>query len=421
VNHSLDADVAVVGGGIIGTASALALQDAGFSVAVIEPGEPGAGTAAGSAGYLHDGEIFPLAQPSLIPALPRMLFDPYGPLVLRPSYLPKLTAWGARFFASMRRSRVSGAIAALASLNRPAVDALIEMAASAGAGDLLVRLGGLKVVRDPQMLEKLADEMHDFERERIAARVIDGARVRALEPSLAPDVAGAVFFPNSAHCVNPTAFGERLAARVRSRGTVVRGTAEGLDPQSDGSWAIRVRDADRTIHVASSRVVVAAGYGSAALLHSLGYTVPLAAARGYHLMIAHPSIALIHPTIFHEPHIAASPMEHGLRIAGTMEFSAPGAPPDFRRADMLYGIAQRYLPNLRNEATTRWMGVRPAMPDSLPAIGKAARHGQLYYCFGHGHLGFTQAAISARCIAALASDAAPSIDLTPFDLQRFGS
>jgi glycine/D-amino acid oxidase-like deaminating enzyme len=419
MNHSLDADIAVVGGGIIGTASALALQDAGFSVAVIEPDEPGAGTAAGSAGYLHDGEIFPLAQPGLIPALPRMLFDPYGPLVLRLSYLPQLTTWGGRFFASMRRAHVERAIAALASLNRTAVDALIAMATSAGAGDLLVRVGGLKVVRDPRTMEKLAAELQIFEHERIAARVIDGPGVRALEPAFAADVAGAVFFPNSAHCTDPAAFGDRLAARVRDRGTIVHGAAESLAQQADGTWAIRVRGADRETQIAARRVVVAAGYGSGALLQSLGYAVPLASARGYHLMIAQPSVTLIHPTIFHEPHIGATPMEHGLRIAGTMEFAQPDAPADFRRADMLYGLARQYLPNLHNDSATRWMGVRPVTPDSLPAIGAASRHANLYYCFGHGHLGFTQAAVSANAVVQLVTRATPQIDLAPFDLRRF--
>ena len=114
-------------------------------------------------------------------------------------------------------------------------------------------------------------------------------------------------------------------------------------------------------------------------------------------------------------------MNRGLRLAGTMEFASPDAPPNFRRAEMLYGIAKRYLPDLAAVDTTTWVGTRPLMPDSLPAIGRASRHKNLYYAFGHGHLGFTQAAVSARIIRELMTGGAPSIDITPFDLARFQS
>ncbi len=414
-----DADVVIVGSGIIGTMSALELQDAGFSVLVIESNEPGAGTAAGSAGYLHDGEIFPVAQPGLLANLPRMLLDPRGPLVFRPSYLPQIAGWGIRFLGAMRKSAIERSIDALASLNRQAVDALFSVAAASNAEKLFVRRGGLKVVCDRRTLGELARELTILERAGISARALDSAQVHALEPSLAPEIAGAVFFPNSAHCTDPQRFGDLLAARVRAKSTVLRARVEALLPRPDDGWIVRLRGCDSYAGITAKRVLVTAGYTSHELLRPLGYNVPVAAARGYHLMIAKPDVQLSHPIIFHEPHIGATPMDRGLRLAGTMEFAAPGAPADFRRAEMLYGIAKRYIPGLHNGVATTWMGIRPSMPDSLPAIGKAKRHNGLYYCFGHGHLGFTQAATSARCISELMSGTPPSVDLAPFDLARF--
>jgi glycine/D-amino acid oxidase-like deaminating enzyme len=414
-----DADVAVVGGGIIGVATALALQDRGLSVLVIEENEPGMGTAAGSGGFLHDGEIFPIAQPALLAELPRLLFDPSGPLVFRLAYLPHIAGWGVKFLRSMRRTAVTNAINALASLNRLAIDSLYVMATTANAEALLVRRGGLKVAHDPHTLEALTRELAQLDQQHIAARTMDSTELHALEPALAPDIAGAVYFPNSAHCVDLTQFGDRLAARVRERGTIVRGRVTSLSPKSSGGWQADFQETDSTDSVHARRVVVSAGYGSGALLRKLGYTVPLAPARGYHLTIADPGVLLSHPVILHEPHFGATPMNAGLRLAGTMEFASPTAAPDYKRAEMLYGIARRYFPGLRNGNATKWMGIRPSMPDSLPCIGRASRHEDLYYCFGHGHLGLTQAAISARCIADLIVGQKPAIELTPFDLSRF--
>jgi glycine/D-amino acid oxidase-like deaminating enzyme len=416
---SVDADVAVIGSGIIGTTTALALQDAGLSVIAVDEQEPGAGTASGSAGHLHDGEIFPLAQPQLLPQLPKLLFDPLGPLVFRLAYLPSMVTWGTRFFAAMAPAKVERAIDALGSLNRLAIDSLYAVAETAGAREFLVRRGGLKIARDPRTLDGLAKELVHLERVGISARALDRSQLHALEPALAPDISGAIFFANSAHCTDPARFGERLAQRVKARGRVVRAQAHAVRSHPDDTWSVQLRGENSVKEIRSRQLVVTAGYGSAELLRPLGYRVPLATARGYHLMIPAPGVEVAHPMIFHEPHFGATPMNEGLRLAGTMEFASPQAPPDLRRARMLYDIAKRYIVNLRNGRATTWMGVRPSMPDTLPAIGRANRHSGLYYCFGHGHLGLTQAAISARCITDLIVNDRPPIDLAPFDLSRF--
>lgn len=414
-----DADVAIVGSGIIGTLAAIALHDAGLSVLVIEPNEPGAGTASGSAGYIHDGEIFPVAQPSLFADLPRMLLDPTGPLVVRASYLPHLAPWGVRLLATMRSDATERSIDGAARLNRLSVDALFSVAQASNAQEFLVRRGGLKVVESARTLDKLSELLPVLHSHGISAQPLDAAQAHGYEPALAPQVAGAIFFPDSAHCTDPTRFGERLGERVRNESSVLPGRVCKLQQTSDGGWVVDVARRNIVRQISVPRVLVAAGYASGDLLRPLGYHVPVAAARGYHLMIAKPNVSLERPMIFYESHTAATPMDGGVRLAGTVEFAAPDAAPDFRRSSMLYGIAKRYIPELADTDATPWVGTRPLMPDSLPAIGRAFKHRNLYYSFGHGHLGFTQAAISARAIGELVSDCAPTIDMSPFDLKRF--
>jgi glycine/D-amino acid oxidase-like deaminating enzyme len=412
----VDADIVIIGGGIVGTTATLALQDAGLRTITFDPLEVGAGTAEGSAGFLHDGEIFPLPHPRLLTAVPRMLLDPLGPLVFRWPYLPRLLGWSTTFLRAMRKEMRDAGIAALSQLNKTAVDALADMAAAAGAAGLIVRNGGLKVCRDARTLDAMAREITCFERAGIPAQVLDARALSAMEPGLSQSLAGGMFFPNSAHCIDLAEMGRRLGARVRSRGDVVLAAVERIVPERNGTWTVAYGLRER---VSAARVLVAAGHASAKLLRPLGYRVPLAPARGYHLMLADPGVQLGRPVIFEEAHFGATPMRAGLRLAGTMEFAAADTPPDMRRAENLFRLAMPYLPGLQRVHATVWMGVRPVSADDLPMIGRAARHSGLYYSFGHGHLGLTQSAVSARALAALVTGAPSPVDLRPFDLARF--
>lgn len=406
----VDADIAIVGGGIVGTTATIALQDAGLRTILFEPNDTGAGTAEGSAAYLHDGEIFPLPHPSLLPAIPRMLLDRNGPLVFRAQYLPHIVGWSMRFLQAMNARTYAAGTQALASLNRLSIGAMLEMAAAAGASELIVRGGGLKVCSDPRSVIALEKELQELERYGIAGRILDAAAVRELEPGIAAQIAGGAFFADSGHCIDVVDLGKRFASLVRRRGTVVSKRVSAV--RADGNaWVVD--------DVKVPRVLVAAGHASPSLLEPLGYRVPIAPARGYHLMLHDSGVALRHPVIFHEQHFAATPMRAGLRLAGTMEFAAAASAPDTRRAEMLYDLALPYLPGMRKMTTATWMGVRPLTPDDLPIIGEAPRHRGIYYSSGHGHLGFTQSAISGRCIADLVTGRTPRVDLTPFSLARF--
>ncbi|MGH7682802.1 MAG: NAD(P)/FAD-dependent oxidoreductase [Vulcanimicrobiaceae bacterium] len=412
----MDADIAIVGSGIIGTTATLALQDAGLRTITFDPVQVGAWTAEGSAGFLHDGEIFPLPHPRLLTAVPRMLLDPLGPLVFRSSYIPQLTGWSAQFLRAMRKERYEIGIAALSQLNKTSVDTLVDMARAAGADDLIVRNGGLKACRDARTLDGLSRNLHYFEDAGIPAEMLDARALAALEPALSDRLAGGMYFPHSAHCVDLAEFGRRLGARVRERGNVVLAAADRIVPEESGAWAVTYGRRERVV---VGRVLVAAGHASAKLLRPLGYRVPLAPARGYHLMLANPGVQLQRAVIVEEAHFGVTPMRAGLRLAGTMEFAPADTPPDMRRAENLYKLALPYLPGLERANATAWMGVRPVSADDVPMIGRAGRHANLYYSFGHGHLGLTQSATSARAIAALVTGETPPFDLRPFDLARF--
>jgi len=166
-------------------------------------------------------------------------------------------------------------------------------------------------------------------------------------------------------------------------------------------------------------MVVAAGAWSNRLAIQLDYSVPLVAERGYHSQISDPGIELKHPVMSLSRHFVMTPLENGLRLAGTAEFAALDAKPDYRRAKVLLKQAGHYLEGLRTTNVTEWMGQRPAMPDSLPVISRSPGHANVFYAFGHGHYGITQGPTTGRIIADLVTGNQPAIDISAFRFDRF--
>ena len=412
-----ESEIVVVGGGIVGITSALELQRRGKRVFVIEPNDPGPGTSAGSAGYLSDSHIFPIARSSMVRDLPKMLFDPLGPLVIRPAYAPRLAGWGLRFLSTLRPARNSAVVAALASLNRNCLAKLFEVASRAGASEYLSREGALTLCRTEADARTQQEDIPMYAAYGIAVNVASPHDIRELEPALTTNLASGLFFPDEARCADPGAFGRQLAASFTANGgTIVRSRASALAQRADRSWSIRLTD---TSELRAETVLISAGAWSGSLVRTLGYVVPLETERGYHLMLPTPGVQVRRPLVFSGIRFAATPMRAGLRLAGTAEFAGLDAPMNPRRSDILFENAEPYLPGLQKTGATRWMGFRPNFPDSLPAIGKAAKHANLFFNFGHQHLGLTQSAISAEVISDLICGEAPSIDVRPFALSRF--
>src|SRR3546814_327037 len=186
-------------------------------------------------------------------------------------------------------------------------------------------------------------------------------------------------------------------------------------------WSSDVCSSDLTeagAHLTADNIVLCGGYESKALLEQLDYKVPLAAERGYHLMLPAPNITMRLPVIFGEPYFAATPMIDGLRLAGTAEFARFNSPPNFKRATMLLEQARQYLPDIGASGTRSWSGTRPSFADGMPAIGSLDRHPRIFYAFGHGHNGLTLSAVTAKCVSALVSGKQPPVPLENLSLQR---
>jgi D-hydroxyproline dehydrogenase len=411
-------DVIVVGGGIVGASCAFGLRREGLSVLLLDRGEPERAASWGNAGHFAYEQIFPLATPELWAQLPRLLFSRDSPLSLPPRHLIAQAAWLRRFAWNTRPAQVRRARAALATLLHAAPGAWRRLAEGAGLEPLIRRSPALVVAQDAAALEAKRPAMKALREHGIASEELNPSQAREIEPMLRTDIAGAFVYPGAQYTVDPAALVRALvAALVAAGGATANDAIRSIDVSGAG---VTVAGSKRTW--TARQCVVAAGIGSRDILRSLSIDVPLAAERGYHLMVPliegkpRPRV----PLIGARPQFVITPMAQGTRLAGTVEVAPAEAPPAWKRALMLKALSERIIEPLDGVASaTMWMGCRPTLPDSLPIIGSMPGLPAVIAAFGHQHLGLTLSAITAEVVVALVRKRPPPVEITPYAATRF--
>ena len=408
--------VTIIGAGIVGIACASYLQRAGCRVTIVDSRPPGEGCSFGNAGLISPGACVPFSMPDLVRQVPGMLADPLGPLAVRWTYLSQALPWLIRFLAAGRPRRVREVSRAMAALHGNCFDAYLPLLKAAGAEDLVSRSGTLYVSK--QENGALGDALTQALREGagVRAEAVGAAELRQLEPALSPDYRSGLFFPDNGHSVNSFRLVQVLAEQVvRDGGEILRRTVGGFRFDADRPTTLLTDQGEMPIDT----VVIAAGAWSHRLTAQLGTALPLEAERGYHVMLPNPGIVPRLPISNRDHSFAATPMENGLRFAGTVEIAGLDAPPDYRRARVLLEHGKGMYSGLDTEGMTLWMGCRPSLPDGLPVIDVSPKFPSILFAFGHSHYGLMGAAITGKLIAELATGATPSIDLAPYRADRF--
>lgn len=408
--------VAVVGAGIVGICTALYLQRDGHRVTVLDPAGPGEGASKGNANVIAVESCVPVATPGIARRVPGMLLDPLGPLAIRWAYLPRLAPWLIRFLLASRRERVETISVALRSLVAPAMDAYRPLIEAAGVADMFRPTGMLMVFETEAKFAAFADDLALQLRRGVKVELLGPAEIRQMEPTLAPIFRHAAFYPENWQTVNSLRLVQALADDFRRRGGAVKRTAaRGFAFGPHGPAGVLTGEGREDCDA----VVVAAGAWSKPLAAALGERVPLDTERGYHTMLPRPGVMPRLPVYSADGGFVATPLEDGLRFAGTVELGGLAAPPDYARAEALLRRGRRMFPGLDEAGATQWMGFRPSMPDSLPVIARTGRYPNAYLAFGHGHLGLTLGAVTGRLVADLLAGRTPSIDMESFSCRRF--
>jgi len=402
----------VLGAGIVGLCCAHQLLRRGHKVIVLDRDPPGDKTSFGNAGGIAVTEIEALARPGLLWKLPGWLLDPLGPVALRPAHLPHLLPFLAHLLRSGGHRKLARTGAALAALHRRVYDDLLPLLAEIGAGGDLHRQGALAVYATERGFA--ADRAIYAARRNhgIICEEMTGDAARDLEPALGAQIRHAVLMPQWSHVSDPKRIVDRLRQYLAAHG-VVFAAGEVTDIQGD---EVCTQDGRK---VPFTTLVVALGAWSGLLAARIGERVLLQSERGYATTIPSPCVTVTRQLIFAERHFVATPLQIGLRVAGTAEFAGLTAPANYKRAETLVRLARTYLPNLQSADGTAWMGNRPTTPDGLPVISRSRRRDNIFYAFGHGHYGLTQSATTGRLIGDLIGGDPPLIGLAPFDVGLF--
>lgn len=392
--------IAVIGAGIVGSCIAFELRKRGAEVTLIDRDEPGRGCSYGNSGAISVSSVAPLAMPGLLASLPGMLFDRDSPLSLRLGYLPKALPWLSRFLLAASADTAHRSAAQLAALHAGALSRHEALAAEVGVPDLFMQRGHLHLYPNEEALAKDAGgwrlrEQHGFRAERLAR---DG--IVALEPNVGARYTVGMYLADHATIRNPLRYVQAVVQAFTARGGVLcRQAVRAVVPLGGQRWRIEVADTAEPPLPEFDHVVVAAGVWSGSLLGPLGLHLPLESQRGYHVQFEGMQGLVSRTVVLADRKVFVTPMEHGLRAGGTVEIAGLSLPPDMRRAATLERYVRETFAGLEGASTSRWMGHRPCMPDSVPVIGPAAKHPGLWLAVGHGHLGLTDSVTTAQRIA----------------------
>ncbi len=409
----------IIGAGIIGISTAAYLQKAGFRVTVIDRLPPGEGCSFGNAGGIAFAEIMPSVHGRVLLKIPGWLMDPLGPLTIRLPYLPRALPW---FLAAGRNAlpaRVKMITEARAQLGLHAVNDLQLLLKDAGVSDLLVKADTLRLYDSEAQYQAEAAERDIKKAHGYEAKRISGDEARELEPALSPSVHCGAFHGGWYFVRNPARVVKSIAAQVaRNGGEILSDEVGSIGIANNQAETLQLKSG-KVLRL--DRLVICAGAYSHLLSRQLGDKVLLESERGYHIVLPNSGVSLSRSITYARTPGAATPMEMGLRLAGTDEFAGLDAAPNWSRADKLWHVFKQVLPGLMppDAATTRWMGHRPGTPDSLPVIGPAKTASNVWYGFGHGHMGLTWGPTTGRLLAEQMSLARSNVDLAPFRVDRF--
>jgi D-amino-acid dehydrogenase len=409
-----DADVVVLGAGIVGVSTAIAARERGFSVILVDRRDPGSETSYGNAGVLSSGSIFPLNVPALWNSLPKYLTNRHPALRWDPLWSIRNAPWVARFLLNAVPSRVKPRAMALQSLIVPSLKLHREWVAKAAIPERIRETGWLKAWRSDALAAAKAQQTA-LAGYGIKSELLDRQAISALEPNILPVYSVGLLHTQTASVDSP---GNVVKAYARmfegAGGAIQRAGVEAIAPEADG-WRVVLADGE----LGARHVVVALGPWSADLLRPLGYRVPLATERGYHQEFR-PNDArkLLRPVHDAEIGFLMTPMENGIRVTSGVELTDRDAPSSFAQLEQSVAAA-RGVVEFGDAVAEPWRGSRPTLPDSLPMIGPAPRHSGLWFAFGNQHIGFTTGPATGAAIAAMISGEPPPFDAAPFSPRRY--
>ena len=406
--------IGIVGSGIQGISNALFLQKKGFDVTIFDRDEPGSPVASyGNAGHFSPYASVPINRPDILADIPAMLLSTSGPLALKWNYIPKMIPWFLKFIrncSTKKMMHTAKNMHQILDLALPAYDELFDEIELEG----LVEKKGILYVWNDQSLKSRELEIKVRNELGVDQQVVTPKEIHDLEPNIKPFYHGGVYYKYGRHARNPKKILLKLFKLFLDKG----GKFLKLninDVNFDEEKPILKSETQSFIF---DKIIIACGAFSKKLTDNLDENIPLDTERGYHVHFKDCDHLLTRPVIFSNRGFGITPMEQGLRVVGTVEFGGLKNPLSKNRIKNLINNAKYMLDNLP-EHEDEWLGFRPSLPDFLPVIGPSKNYKNVFYCFGHHHLGWTLGPISGKIISGMIAKENTNLNLKPYSSLRF--
>ena len=405
--------VGIVGAGIQGVCNALFLQKKGYQVTLFDRDEPGNSASYGNAGHFSPYASIPINRPDVLTDVPAMLLSSRGPLALKWSYVPKMIPWFLKFISNCRKERMlhtAKYMHQILDIALPAFDELFEEVDMSG----LIENNGILYFWNDQNLKSRDLEIKIREDLGVKQQLVTPKEIHDLEPNIKPVYHGGVYYDYARHARNPKKILIKLFENfIEKGGNFLKLNIQDLN--FDEKKPVIRSETQRFVF---DKLVIACGAFSKKLTDKLHEKIPLDTERGYHVHFKGFDHLIKRPIIYLNRGFGMTPMEQGLRVVGTVEFGGIENPLTKSRIKNLIENAKELLDGLPDHED-EWLGFRPTLPDFLPVIGPSKNYDNVYYSFGHHHLGWTLGAISGKIISKMISNEKTNLDLQPYSSLRF--
>ena len=407
-------NIGVVGAGIQGISNALFLQKKGFKVSLFDKSEPGSPVASyGNAGHFSPYASLSLNRTDVLADVPAMLMSSTGPLALKWNYVPKMIPWFIKFISNTSKKKMMHTaknMHQILDLALPAYDELFDEIKLDG----LVENKGILYIWNDKDLKSRELEINVRNELGVKQQLVNKSEIHDLEPNIKPFYHAGVYYPYARHARNPKKILLKFFELFLKKGGIFE-KKNINDIQFDAEKPIIISD-DKKYNF--DKIVITCGAFSKKFTDNLGERIPLDTERGYHVHFKNCDHLLNRPVIFSNRGFGITPMEQGLRVVGTVEFGGLKNPLSKSRIKNLINNAKYMLGDLP-EHEDEWLGFRPTLPDFLPVMGPSKNHKNVFYCFGHHHLGWTLGPISGKIVSGMIAKENTNLNLEPYSSIRF--
>jgi len=411
----LKSSIGVIGAGIQGICIALSLIKKGFKVTIIDREDPGKESASyGNAGHFSPYASVPINRPDILADVPSMLLNSKGPLALKWNYVPKMIPWFLKFIRNCTTKKMMHTAKYMHQILDLALPAYDELFQDINVSELVESKGIMyfwtdKDLKSRELEIKIRNELG------VKQQILTPDEIHDLEPHIKKIYHGGILYSNAKHARNPKKILLKLFDHfLKKGGKFQKQNVKSITFTNDNKPIIKT---DLTSY-SFDKAVIACGAFSKKLTDQVDEKIPLDTERGYHVHFKGYDNLLSRPVIFLNRGFGITPMEQGLRVVGTVEFGGLNNPPSKKRILNLVDNAKYLFPELK-EHEDEWLGFRPTLPDCLPVLGASKNHKNLFYSFGHHHLGWTLGAISGKIISGMIAGENTNLDLSPYTSQRF--